>query len=183
MAGRFVIQKLASGISRSRASLGAHGPSARAAAPAAGTVPAARYFSRTSMPSVIINPVKPACVDSFGGAKEPLSSMASTRQQISRKEKMAAWESKMDAITAARQAQYAASRAELKAEIAGFNKFVIKVTVLSCFAGSCVFWALLEEEKRRRSLCKGQSSSLVCRSWCDGQHGFQDASTFQRFSS
>jgi len=46
-------------------------------------------------------------------------------------------------------------------EIADFNKFVIKVTVLSCFAGSCVFWALLEEEKRRR-LCIGQSGSLVC---------------------
>lgn len=75
---------------------------------------AARYFSRTSMPSVTNNLVKPACVDAFG-AKEPLSFMASPRQQISRKEKMAAWVSRMDAITAARQAQHEASRAEMKA--------------------------------------------------------------------
>lgn len=67
MAGRFLVQKLASGISRSRASLGAHGPSARAAAPAAGTPPVAGTVPVSTEISIVSIIATPVALENFGG--------------------------------------------------------------------------------------------------------------------
>ncbi|CAO2169637.1 unnamed protein product [Urochloa humidicola] len=182
--GRFLTRKLTSTMSRSRSLLGPHAPAPGCAGAAATrTAAAARYFntfpcssiatktncSTTSMPSIIINHLKPACVSSSGGAKRSFSSTASTRHEISRSAKMAAWATEWDAKSAAFQAQCTAWDAEIRTKTADFDKFITSQVCLWGFALSCwIGVASLVEENGTRC-CNGQSGSRHCSSCCNSQ--------------
>ncbi|KAL6858937.1 hypothetical protein ACP4OV_017939 [Aristida adscensionis] len=139
MAGRLVIQRLASWVSRSRRShLGHHAFASLPVTPAAASAKAMYFSSRptSTMPSMIITHMKPTSFGSLRGAKQPFSSDASKGSEISKETDI--WVAEQKAKLAAIQARHAAQLADIDRIIADFRKFTNQQIFL--WSLTCACW-------------------------------------------